>query len=184
MDGFNYDYDFLKERYAFEHERRNKLVDSLGFPVAVLTAVGGLLAVMAREFSYPAAGITTLFVAALMANVCSFAVSLGFLAMAYWRQDTAYLQTLGELETARGILSQRDPATLEAEFADYVRRSIIEATDLNARSNDRRAGYLYRARTALLITVILTALLGLLYVVDQVKNPTPADETPGFRLTE
>lgn len=94
-----------------------------------------------------------------------------FLALAYHRQTYGYLQRLGELERAYEDLEEFDSGSADERFTAYVRRSIIEATDLNADSNDRRAAYLYRARVALLVVVAVTGILGMFYVVDRSKQP-------------
>ena len=165
------DFEFLKDRYDAELARCNRLTDSLALPVAALTALGGLIGVMATAFSFTAGHVTTFFEAALVVDCCAFGVCLMFLAVAYYRQDVAYLQTLGELELARTMLERVDPSEAGTRFEEYVRRSIIEATDVNAASNDRRAAYLYRARAALLVVVLSTGVAGVPYTVDQIKEP-------------
>lgn len=45
-------FDFLKDRYDFELERKDKLTAALTLPVGVLTGLGSLLAVMARSFTF------------------------------------------------------------------------------------------------------------------------------------
>ena len=47
---------------------------------------------------------------------------------------------------------------------------IIEAADENTKNNDRRSDrYLYRARLAIFVMLGLTAIMGIPYVVDQVR---------------
>lgn len=45
------DFEFLKDRYDFELERKNKLTGDLALPVGVLSGLGGLVATMARSFT-------------------------------------------------------------------------------------------------------------------------------------
>lgn len=46
------DLDFLKDRYDFELDRKDKLTTSLTLPVGILTGLGGLIAIMAQSFTY------------------------------------------------------------------------------------------------------------------------------------
>jgi hypothetical protein len=165
------DVGFLKDRYDAELARCNRLTDSLGLPVAALTAFGSLISVMGAGFSYKGGPLKMFFMAALAADCCAFGACLMFLGIAYYRQDVAYLQTLGQLRDAAETLRAADPATAADRFAAYLESSMIEATDMNAASNDRRAAYLYRARAALMGVVLFTGLAALPYVVDQVREP-------------
>src|SRR5437016_4204373 len=138
--------EFLKDRYDAELARCNRLTDSLGLPVAALTVFGSLISVMGTGFSYNNAGrLKWPFSVLLVADCCAFAACLMFLAIAYHRQDVAYLQTLKQAKDAWQIVQESEPETsAKAAYEEWSRDSIIEATDLNIASNDRRAGYLYR----------------------------------------
>jgi hypothetical protein len=45
---------------------------------------------------------------------------------------------------------------------------MIDAADSNTQTNDQRSGLLNRARVALYVVLLLTAIAGVPYVVDQV----------------
>ena len=62
------DFDFLKDRYDAELARGSRLTDSLGLPVAALTAFGSLIAVMGQGFSYAPGGRSIFFEAVLVAD--------------------------------------------------------------------------------------------------------------------
>ena len=47
-----FDFDFLKDRYDYELQRREQLTSAITLPVGVLTVLGGAMAAMARSFSY------------------------------------------------------------------------------------------------------------------------------------
>jgi hypothetical protein len=163
------DVQFLKDRYDFELARKDKLTDSLNLPIGILTVVGGLLGVMVSGFSYQILWLKNIFTTILALDFAAFATSLIFLAFAFHRQRYGYLQFLGELRDAEVALQEYDPPTATERFQEYLKSSIIEATDMNAVMNNRRHKYLYRARFAILGTVILTTLLGLPYVYGHVK---------------
>jgi len=163
--------DFLKDRYDAELARCNRLTDALGLPIAALTVFGSLISVMFTGFSNQGQALKILFMVLISADCCAFAACLLYLAIAYHRQDVAYLQTLSQFRDGWKALQTADPGAAAKRFEDYVRSSTIEAADLNIESNDRRAGYLYPARVALILVVVLTGLAALPYVVNQRRQP-------------
>jgi hypothetical protein len=156
-------------RYDFELARKDKLTDSLNLPIAILTAVGGLLGVMVSGFSYQIPWLKKAFIMILALDFAAFAISLIFLAFAFHRQKYGYLQFLGEFRDAEAALQEYDPPTAAERFQQYLKNSLVEAADLNAVMNNRRHTYLYWARLGILGTVVLTTLLALPYVYDHVK---------------
>ena len=176
------DFDFLKDRYDFELDRNERLNSSLPLPVGVLTALGGLVAVMARSFSYRDPTLTMIFIAFLASDVLVFFVCLVFLAFAYHRHSYVYLPLLQELEDAekewREFYTHAHVEGADEDFADNLRARIIQAADRNTRNNDDRIKHLYWARIALFSVLALTALAGLPYVADQVRFVMPAQQAP------
>jgi hypothetical protein len=55
------------------------------------------------------------------------------------------------------------------EFEKQMRGRMIDAADHNTQTNDERNGLLNRARVALYAVLLLTAIAGVPYVVDQVR---------------
>jgi hypothetical protein len=80
------EFDFLKDRYDFEPDRKDKLTSSLALPVAVLTFLGGLGTAMIRSFSYRDPTLTAIFIVAISSGFVAFTMSLVFLARAYLAQ--------------------------------------------------------------------------------------------------
>jgi hypothetical protein len=168
-----FDIEPLLRRYDLELDRRDKLTSALSFPVGVLSGLGGLLAAMARSFTYREPLLTVIFSVLLVAAVVAVAVALIFFGNAYHGETYELLPTLGELGAARRNYSEYYEDNEKAayqDFEDNLRFRIIEATDRNANSNDRRQGYLHRANITLFIVLVLTALTGIPYVSDQVRN--------------
>jgi hypothetical protein len=83
MAEFRFDFDFLKNRYDYELQRKEQLTTALTLPVAVLTGLGGAIVAMARSFSYRDALVTWLFSPVLVADGIAFFVCLVYLARAY-----------------------------------------------------------------------------------------------------
>ena len=176
------DFDFPKDRYDFELHRNDQLNASLPLPIGVLTALGGLIAVMARSFSYRNPTLTTIFIGLLAADVLAFFVCLVLLAFAYHRHNYVYLPLLQELEDAnkewRELSAFAHVESLDEVFTDNLRARIIQAADSNTLNNDDRIQHLYWARIALFSVLMWTALAGLPYVADQVRFVMPAEQAP------
>lgn len=168
--------DFLKDRYDFELERKEKLTDALTLPIGVLTVLGSVLGAMARSFSYKFPILTRMFVSFLVADIVAFAVCLLYLARAYHRQTYVYLPTLKSLYQAKRELREYYEASgmpaeeAAEEFTENLEKRIIAAADANTENNDRRSSLLYRSRIVLFVILVLTALAALPFVADQVRK--------------
>lgn len=146
------EFDFLKDRYDFELERKDKLTAALTLPVGVLTGLGSLLAVMARSFTFRDPVLNWTFVPLVIADVFSFFICLLYLVRAYHRQTYIHLPLLAQLQEAEEELQNyhratgEDPALADEEFAANLRRRIIESADRNTENNDARSDLLYWTR--------------------------------------
>ena len=186
-----FDFDFLKDRYDYELKRKDQITAALTLPVGVLVALGTVMGTMARSFSYKGYCLTWFFLIFLGLAVCAFVACVVYLGLAYHRQTHWYLPQLSELkkfrETSRGMFKQiylrefygekeyqgEEQSLIQAAddlFQDELEIKIIEAADKNTKNNNMRSNrYLYRARVAIFVVLISTAITGVLYVVDQVR---------------
>lgn len=175
MPGFRFDFDFLSNRYDYELQRKEQLTAALTLPVAVLSALGGALVAMARSFSYRESFLTWWFGGILAADGIAFVACLAYLARAYHRQTYVFLPMLGEIDKSREEFLVFAPAMAggEAEvleaFENQMRQRMIAAADRNTQTSDARSGLLHRARLALYAALVLTAVGGIPYVIDQVR---------------
>jgi len=167
------DLAFLKDRYDYELDRKDKLTASLTLPVGILTGLGGLLAVMFRSFTYSSPWLTIPFVAFLAVAVLSFVVCLVFIGRAWHFSEYEYMAFIGTLDRTLQEYEayyEGDPKTAGEEFTGNLRRSIIQAADANTELNDRRSKFLYRARIALFVLLVAWSFGGVVYVIDQVRD--------------
>lgn len=167
--------EFLKERYDYELQRKDQLTDALNLPVGILSGLGGLLALMARAFTYADPVLTWLFVPSLILAGVAFFVCLVQLVRTYHRQTYIYLPLLRELEEweeeVRDFVRYvEETGGREEDFQEQLRKRIIEAADRNTANNDERSRLLFWARIALFATLTFTAVAGFFFVVDQVRN--------------
>ena len=174
---------FLKDRYDRELARKQELTSALTLPAGVLSGLGGLIAVMTRTFSYRGTHLTSTFLVTVSVDGVAFVACLVYLALVYHRQKYRYLPLLDELELSRAEFEAyylNDVERAEEEFTAQVRRRIIEAADINTERNDEKSKYLYWARTMLFAVLVLTAVAGATFVIDQVRYPVPrtSDQAP------
>jgi hypothetical protein len=178
------DFQFLKDRYDFEVQRKDKLTDSLNLPVAIVGGLGILLGVMARSFTYTDQVLTWLFLVPLSAALFAFLTCLVHLARAYRRQKHMYLPLLSDLDESQEeflefakVMAGSKTEILD-EFEAQVHTRMIDAADRNTRNNDERSSILFMARVSLFAVLALTALTGVSYVADQVRFSMSKKDTP------
>ena len=95
-----FDFDFLKDRYDFELTRKEAITTALTMPITVVSGVGGLLAAMARTFTYKDQLLWWIFVPIMVSDVISLFGCLIHLARAFHLQTYVYLPLLRELHVA------------------------------------------------------------------------------------
>ena len=169
-----FDFDFLKDRYDYELQRREQLTAALTLPVGVLTVLGGAMAAMARSFSYKDGLLTWVFGILLGLAVIAFFLCMLNLGRTYHRQTYIYLPLLGDLHKVREewrafYEEAHHRRAADDSFQQELEASIIGAADRNTRSNDQRSRYLFWSRLALFAVLVSTAMMGIPYVVDQVR---------------
>jgi len=169
-----FDFDFLKDRYDYELQRREQLTAALTLPVGVLTILGGAMVAMARSFSYKDCLLTWVFGILLGLTGIAFFLCMLNLGRAYHRQTTTYLPLLGDLQKVREewrafYEEAHQRGAGDDSFQHELEARIIAAADRNTQRNDLRSHYLYLSRIALFAVLVLTAMMGIPYVVDQVR---------------
>ncbi len=171
------DFEFVKDRYDFELDRKEKLTAALTLPVGVLSVLGGALTAMARSFTYSNQLVTGFFVVFVVSAVASFFVCAYRLIRAYHAQTYVYLPLLSEFERYEEedqewrsyVEHTGGDLSAEDDFDAWLRKRIINAADENTRSNDRRSKWLHQSRMWLFAVFCSTALAGIPYVADQAR---------------
>jgi hypothetical protein len=180
-------FDFLKDRYDFELERKNTLTGDLALPIGVLSGLGGLAATMARSFSYKIPFLTVAFVVFFGLAAIGFLMCLVLLGRAYLAQTYEYLPLLADLDQSAEEFREftayvrNTGGEVEDPFAGELRQRIIKAADRNTLSNDLRAKWLHHSRIMLFVVLGFTALAVVPYVADErinMRNVMPTPEAP------
>ena len=169
-----FDFDFLKDRYDYELQRREQITAALTLPVGILTILGGAMAAMARSFSYKNGFLTWVFGTLLGLAGSAFFLCMLNLGLTYHRQTYIYLPLLGDLQKVREewrafYEEAHQRGAGDDSFQHELEARIIDAADQNTQRNDLRSHYLFWSRLALFAVLVLTAMMGIPYVVDQVR---------------
>ena len=181
--------EFLKDRYDYELDRKDKLTAALALPVGVLGVLGSAGVAMFRTFAFRDPTLSVLFALITAVGFVTFTACLFLLCWAFVAQTYVYLPLLGHIdgwdEAERQWLDYvkstggTPPDDYEEETtASALRKRIIVAADANTLSNDRRSKRLHWSRVALLWTVGAAYAAGIVYVADQPRFAMPKQETP------
>ena len=93
------DFEFLKDRYHFELERKDKITAAVGFPVAILSLLGGMSVAMARSFNLAVPPwLSAPFLFSLVSVASCACICLYELLKVYHGQTYVYLPKLTDLE--------------------------------------------------------------------------------------
>jgi hypothetical protein len=163
------DFEFLKDRYDFELQRKEQLTTALSLPVGVLGGLGSLLAVMVRSYSFRNDAASWIFGLTIASAICSFFGCMIQLARAYHRQRYKFLPLLRELdeklEEWRAFYSDAGYPGAEEDFFNHeLRTHIIEAADRNTENNDARSSLLFWARVWLFWLLGSATIAGIVFV--------------------
>jgi hypothetical protein len=90
--------------------------------------------------------------------------------MPFALEQRTYRDQLRDWHTKYG----NGPADGDQEFEAYLERSYAEAADHNARVNDAKSGYLFRANTFIVYCVILTVATFCFFAVHRELTPPAA----------
>lgn len=170
---------FLKDRYDSELARKDKLSDSLGLPVSVLIALGGLAVAMVRGFTFTHRWLTVPFVVLVILTGVSFLCSLWYLSHAYHgNYDYERLPSVNDLYRALDDYrtyyldypdadDEHKEQLVVEDFDGNLRWRIIQAADQNAASNNSKQRRLHLG-IAWLFAVLLGSLASAVpYGIDQ-----------------
>jgi hypothetical protein len=176
--------EFLRERYDFELDRKDKLTDALALPVGVLTVFAGANVAMAQSFSYKDPWLTGLFLLFLFLAIVAFYVCSYRLWRAYHAQTYIYLPLLEKLEEWEEedrqfrayVEDTGGDVSQEQDFDSFMRARIISAADQNTESNDRRSKWMHQSRIWLFVVFSFTSLAAFQYVGDKVRSTMPTGQ--------
>lgn len=162
-------YSFYKSLYDRELQRRIHLDAAVNLPITILTIIGGSTVFLIENSVRD--NITDIL---LLINLSCILMSVIFLALAYNNLFRGYsyenLPLSSELRTYQLQLEAYNKKAVEQKRID-VEKDIIDkinhVSDNYIQLNDKRSLYLYRSKTAILLSVCTIILLLIYYFLKQ-----------------
>jgi hypothetical protein len=171
------DVSFFKELYFREFEIKAQQDSRAGVFVALLSAIGGVLAFLIRN-AWPSVLLTSNTYCLISLVLCLIALGVYFLSivwvlmamvgytyeslpspnniLVYWHQISRYYR---ENPTAPGSAGE--------DFRDYLMHNMASAASRNTHNNLARSARYYRASLSLVWVVVISALAALLLSLNQ-----------------
>lgn len=143
-------FDFYKELYFREHDRRNEINDSLSQPIGIATGVVAALFYFLTTFDYKI-NITLAIIFLLLAllTFTFISISIFHLIKSYVNLhigfDYTYLADTSDLEKFYSALKKYyksvpgTPDRTDEEFEQYIRDEMIKNTDANQKTNKKKS---------------------------------------------
>ena len=167
------DFDFIKDQYSFELERKNQLSIALNLPTGVLIVLGSLLGFFAKEFPYDLSPvITIIFFLILGIAMILFFIAVCYLIQSFFGYKYSFIPTPGRLkdyydkllhhhrslydyykslEEYYGVEPKENdypkPEELaKQDFQEFLSQKYISATNKNAKNNNSKSARLHSAK--------------------------------------
>ena len=167
-------YDFWEKQYDFERERRDTLNAAISMPIGV---VGVLVGAMSFYLPFLRTQLVSVWwVPVWIGAVAFLALTVYNLVRSYYGYKYGLPPDAQALADHYGKLRKfyrDDPATTDAEFAKDMKESFVEAASRNGANNLKKAAYLHRAMSALIVAGALVLLGGLPFVAGLVEPKEP-----------
>lgn len=192
------DFDFIKDQYLFELERKNQLRTSLNLPTGVLIVLGSLLGFFAKEFPYDLSTvITIIFFCLLGTSTILFLITVYHLIRSFYGRTYAFIETPGELKIYYDELlhhhrnlsdyyrsleeyygvepRERDypkPEVLaKQDFQEFLSQKYISATNENTWNNDSKSERLHSANLFLIFTLCSALVCSVPFLYADLNKP-------------
>lgn len=140
--------------------------------------IGGVLGLMATEFSYDSAVRTLFFGIPLVAAATCFVAALYSLSRSHVGHEWEYIPCPADLRSFYDGLQEHyrgDPIKLRDDFTGFLTGRYVKAADANTNVNDRKSEFVHQANTRLVLTIALAMLCAVSYVID--KGPLRTDRS-------
>jgi len=181
-------FEFIKDYYFRELNRRNEINGSLSVPIGLITALTGGVSYLLTNFDYHVKlWLTIFFVIATGAGLLFLICSVYNLIIAYSNFPHPYdyflIADLDELEKYRVGLNEYYESTpalenkSEKEWEDYIISEMVKNTGLNQRSNKKKFRFSYLCEKNLIRALISISCSVPFYSVNYALKP---DRKPSF----
>jgi hypothetical protein len=160
-------FEFYKELYFKENERRQEVVNSLNIPIAIITALSSASYFFITSFNYKIESfLFGIFVTLISLTVICLLFAIYFLIRAFSDLTKGYeysgIPYTNELYNWNKNLEdhfeeyKNDRALAIEHYTLFITENLVKHTEHNMYVNDKKYGYIYRSKKYLIIALILT----------------------------
>lgn len=160
-------FEFYKELYFRENERRREVLNSLNIPIAIITALFSGMYLFVTSFDYQVEYfLTAIFIALISALGICLLLALYFLIRAfsdftkgYEYSGIPYTKELYDWnKNLEDYYEEYEGSKKKAKkaFETFITENLVKHTEHNMYVNDKKHGYIYRSKKFLIIALVLS----------------------------
>ncbi len=158
--------NIYKETYNNEIARKEKLGSELTIPIAVITLQVSIITYAVGKMDITKKSIALiLLVIAITSLVTAIVFSISYLIKSYYNYPYEFIATPKQMEEYYNKLTETYKEYSDCEFLTekyfelYLINHYCKCNETNIRNNDNRAGYLHKAKTAIIAGLISSAII-------------------------
>lgn len=173
MDRFEY----YKNLYNLEEEKRIKLNDSLNMPFAIITIIGAIIYTFLTNFKFAECNLNTIsFIVIIILSIIALIISIYYMILSYevfTRFQYEYLpypdsleEYYSHLEEMYSGASREQEGLHEHLFETELIERYVRSCSVNSSLNDRKSGFLHRGKRFLIISLILILIAFIPFIIN------------------
>lgn len=160
-------FEFYKELYFKENERRQEVLNSLNIPIAIITALSSASYLFITSFDYRIeVFLSAIFIGMISITSICLLFAIYFLIRAFSDFTKGYeysgIPYTNELYDWNKKLErhfeeyENDKELANEHYTVFITENLVKHTEHNMYVNDKKHGYIYRSKKFLIIALILT----------------------------
>ena len=163
-------FEFYKELYHKENERRQEVLNSMNIPIAVITAIASATYYFITTFDYNTEPfLKAIFVGLIFLSIISLLLSIYFLIRAfsdftkgYEYTGIPYVKELfdwhSDLENYYTSIGQ-NISTADQHFENFLIENMVKHIDHNMYINDKKHGFIYKSKKFLVLSIVFSLII-------------------------
>lgn len=175
-----FNFDFIKEKYYYELDRKDKINDSLNITISILIIIFGVQIYMIQSIIF-----NNLFNQNIFIILMEIIFALLFIILSYHsfyssyyvikcihKYEYKYLQDLKiynnydiQNKISCLIFDINDLKNTDEQLNDKIKNHIIEIDELNTNNNEIKSDYRYKSNKYLAVSLILTFVISIPYFI-------------------
>ncbi len=178
-------FDFYKDLYFKENERRQEVLNSLNIPIAIITALSSATYFFITSFDYNIESfLTGIFISLISITGICLLFSIYFLIRAfsdftkgYEYSGIPYAKELYDWNKSLEDYYQEHEGNKDLakdHYLKFITENLVKHTEHNMYVNDKKHGYIYRSKKFLIISLVLTLITLIPFGYNYFKKDTKA----------